>query len=274
MKRTFTYLISAAAAMSLSSCAFFELDNYEAPEETLRGRVVDFDGNPVLTEQASEGIRVRLIDREWEAMGNEVTPQDFNCMPDGTFQNTKLFPGRYNVTVDGPFVPIVLNNEQGVPLEDGSQEIDIKKGKPYEMEFRVQPFLKVEFDGLPTVSDGVITARIKVSRAISRDDLNATMSPTGSWKDENANVTDIRLFVGYSSTLGDRNDDDWWTGKMEFSGNAFDAFDGQTIELTSLVEHPIPSGRHVFVRAAARINYQTANIQRYNYSEQLEVIIP
>lgn len=274
MKRTLTYLLSASVALSLSSCAFFELDNYEAPDETLKGKVIDMDGNPVLTEQASEGIRVRLTDREWEAMGNEVTPQDFNCMPDGTFQNTKLFPGRYNVTVDGPFVPIVLNNEQGVPLEDGSQEIEIKKGTPYEMEFRVQPFLSVEFDGLPTVSDGVITARIKVKRAISRDDLNTKMSPTGSWKDENANVTDIKLFVGYSSTLGDRNDDEWWTGKREFSGSEFDALEGQTIELTSLVEHPIPSGRHVFVRAAARINYQTANVQRYNYSEQLEVIIP
>lgn len=277
MKRLvkFTYIALLACGMtSVSSCAFFELDNYDAPEETLRGRVVDMDGNPVLTEQASEGIRVRLTDLEWEAMGHEVTPQDFSCMPDGTFQNTKLFPGRYNVTVDGPFVPIVLDAEDGTPIADGSQNIDIKEGKPYEMEFKVQPFLNVEFVDLPSVSNGIVTAKVRITRAVSRDELNEILSPTGSWTNDNANVTDLKLFVGYSSTLGNRNDDELWTGTINFAGDQFDSMEGKTIEISSLSEHAIPSGRHVYVRAAARINYQTANVQRYNYSETLEVYIP
>lgn len=28
-------------------------------------------------------------------------------MMDGTFQNTKLFKGEYNVRIDGPFIPLV-----------------------------------------------------------------------------------------------------------------------------------------------------------------------
>ena len=128
MKKTLFYITAASAILSLSSCAFFELDNYEAPSETLRGRVVDMDGNPVLTEQASEGIRVRFWDLTWEAQGHETLPVDFNCKPDGTFQNTKMFPGDYRVTVDGPFVPIVRDASDGTPIVNGAKEINIKEG--------------------------------------------------------------------------------------------------------------------------------------------------
>ena len=39
-----------AALLMLSSCSMFEIDNYDEPEETIQGRVVDVKtGNPVLT---------------------------------------------------------------------------------------------------------------------------------------------------------------------------------------------------------------------------------
>ena len=50
-----------AALLMFSSCSMFEIDNYDEPEETIQGEVVDVaTGNPVLTDQGSEGIRVRL----------------------------------------------------------------------------------------------------------------------------------------------------------------------------------------------------------------------
>ena len=36
----------------------------------------------------------------------------------------------------------------------------------------------------------------------------------------------------------------------------------------------IPSGRTVFIRAAARINYETESVRRWNYSEPMEVLVP
>ncbi len=272
IKRIAFYALAAAGLMSAASCSLFKIDNYEAPDETIRGRVVDMDGNPVLTDQGSEGIRVRLMDLEWEAAGNEVTPQDFNCMPDGTFQNTKLFPGRYNVTVDGPFVPLVMDDAQGVPVADNSQNIEIIKGKPCEVEFMVQPFLNVEFVDYPQVSDGKIIAKVRVSRAISKNDLKEAISQTGDWKDEYANVTDIQLYVGYNSSIGYRSHDSEWSSYVEYSGSAFESKLGKEIELRT--NGVIPSGRKMYVRVAARINYQTANVRRYNYTEPLEVLIP
>lgn len=262
----------AAGMLSMNSCAFFELDNYDEPSETLKGRVIDMEGNPVLTDQGSEGIRVRLMDLEWEEMGGQATPQDFNCKMDGTFQNTRLFPGRYNVTVDGPFVPLVMDDANGVPVKDKSQTVNIEGVT--EIEFQVQPFLKVEFVDYPSVSDGVITANVRVTRAISRQDLATEIGQTGDWQDSYANVTDIQLFVSYSSTVGYRARDTYWSGSLSYTGNAFDVNDGEVITITSNQENPIPSGRHLFVRAAARINYQTANVARYNYSDVMEVIIP
>ena len=262
----------ASGMFSMNSCAFFELDNYDAPEETLKGRVVDMDGNPVLTDQGSEGIRVRLMDLEWEEMGGQVTPQDFYCKMDGTFQNTKLFPGSYNVTVDGPFVPLVMDDANGVPIKDRSQTIEINGVT--EIEFQVQPFLKVELVDYPSVADGIITAKVKVTRAISRQDLADEIGQTGDWEESYANVTDIQLFVSYSSTVGYKARDEYWSGQIRFDGSEFDSQEGDVIEITSNAEHPIPSGRHLFVRAAARINYQTANVARYNYSDVMEVIVP
>ena len=112
MKQTTFYIsMMFCGLLSVNSCALFELDNYDGPEETLRGRVIDeATGEPVLTDQGSEGIRVRLTELSWE--GN-VTPFDFNCMPDGTFQNTKIFEGDYRVEVDGPFIPLVRETSDG-----------------------------------------------------------------------------------------------------------------------------------------------------------------
>ncbi len=264
-------LIFAIAALSISSCELFRLDNYDAPSETLYGKVIDVKtGDPVLTDQGAEGIRVRLIETSWE--GN-VTPQDFYCKPDGTFQNTKLFEADYNVRVDGPFVPLVMETTEGHPIKDESVNIHLKGKK--EIIFEVQPFLKVEFDSSPVVSAGKIMASVKVTRATTREELAQAFEATGSWKPAYGNVTDIQLFVSYSSTVGYRNRDSRWSSEIKYSGAAFDQLEGKSISIKS--NGTIPSGRKVFVRAAARINCDTpsgSGTKRWNYSEPIEIDVP
>lgn len=94
-------------------------------------------------------------------------------------------------------------------------------------------------------------------------------------KDEFLNVTDIQLFVSYSSSVGYRARDERWSSKLEYTGSAFNEFLGQPVVIRS--QGYVPSGRKVFVRAAARINYDTpagSGTRRWNYSEPMEVIIP
>lgn len=259
------------AVLAVSSCSLFELDNYKAPSETIYGSVTDVNtGAAVLTDQGSEGIRVRLVETSWE--GN-VTPQDFNCKPDGTFQNTKLFEADYNVRVDGPFIPIILETEDGTVVKNNTQDVHVK-GKT-EVNFQVQPFLNVEFVGSPMVSGGKITAKVKVSRATSRDEIRKAMEPTGIWKESMANVTDIQLFVSYSSSVGYRAKDNRWSSELTYTGQAFEKLLDTDVTIKS--NGTLPSGRKVFVRAAARINFDTpvgSGTRRWNYSEAIEIDVP
>jgi hypothetical protein len=271
MKKIIFYPI-LCLLFTLSSCKLFELDNADAPAETLQGEVVDVaTGEPVLTDQGSEGIRVRLTELSY---GDNVTPNpDFYCMPDGKFQNTKLFKGNYNIRIDGPFIPLVREDERGVPLADETQTMDISGVT--KVKFQVQPFLKVEWVGKPTVSNGVITAQVRVTRAVSEADFQTKVEPMGNYSSSFLNVTDIQLFVSYSSSIGYRARDETWSNKIEYTGNAFNALLGQPVTIRSI--GTIPAGRTVFIRAAARINYDTpvgSGTRRWNYNEGTEVMVP
>lgn len=261
-------IAAVLSTLLLSSCSLFKLDNYDAPSETLFGKVTDVKtGEPVLTDQGSEGIRVRLVEKSWS---ENATPQDFNCRPDGTFRNTKLFEADYNVRIDGPFVPLVLETEDGTLVQDNTRDVHIK-GET-EVNFEVQPFLKVEIVGSPMVSAGKITANVRVTRATTREELSAALSPTGSWKDAYANVTDIQLFVSRSSSVGYRARDTRWSSELKYTGAAFESLLGTNVSIQS--NGTVPSGQKVFIRAAARINYDTpagSGTKRWNYSEAVEV---
>lgn len=275
MKKT-TIFTAFAFLFLLASCSMFELDNYEAPAETLKGEVVDVaTGERVLTDQGSEGIRVRLIETSW---GENATPNpDFYCMPDGTFQNTKLFKGRYNVQVDGPFIPLLREDERGVPIADETKDVDIEGVT--EVRFEVQPFLKVEWVGKPRVVNGKIEAQVRVTRGVAESDFQAKIEPMGGYSSSFQNVTDIQLFVSYSSSVGYRARDERWSNVINYTGSAFNSLLGQpvTIESKATADAPLPSGRILFIRAAARINYDTpkgSGTRRFNYSEPLEIMVP
>jgi hypothetical protein len=271
MKKIALNTLLLCALFSFNSCDLFELDNYAEPGETIQGEVVDVaTGKRVLTDQGSEGIRVRLTELSW---GENVTPNDFNCMPDGSFQNTKVFAGNYNVRIDGPFIPLVREDERGVPLADETQTLDIKGVT--KVKFEVQPFLNVEFVGEPTISNGKVTARVRVTRAVSEEDFRNKIEPMGGYNNSFLNVTDIQLFVSYSSSVGYRARDERWSSQIEYSGTSFNALLGETITIQS--NGTIPSGRTVFVRAAARINYDTpkgSGTRRWNYNEAMELMVP
>lgn len=257
--------------LSFSSCDLFKMDNYEEPAETLEGEVVDVaTGERVLTDQGSEGIRVRLTELSW---GDNVTHNpDFYCMPDGSFRNTKLFKGNYNIRIDGPFIPLI-REASGILLADETKTIDIKGTT--KVKFEVQPFLKVEWVEEPTVTNGKVKAKVRVTRGVSEEDFRAKIEPMGSYNNSFLNMTDIQLFVSYSSTVGYRARDERWSNQIEYTGSAFNSLFGQTITIES--KGTIPAGRTVFIRAAARINYDTplgSGTRRWNYNEPMEVMIP
>ena len=267
MKKLFYSILICFAAVSFNSC---EIDNYDEPQETIKGRVVDAaTGELVLTDQGSEGTRIRLRELSWK---ETAVPDnfDFFCMKEGIFQNTKVFKGHYNVRIDGAFIPLVRKTTAGDTIADETKYLDIKGVT--EVEFKVQPFLKVEWIGTPTVSNGKITATVKVTRAVSPADFKAKIEPMGGYTDDFLNVTDVRLFVSQLPYVGYREWDNRYTTQINYSGTSFNALLGQPITITTT--GVIPAGRTVFIRAAARINYATENIKRHNYNTAVRVDIP
>lgn len=260
-------MLFCLAAVSFNSCT---IDNYAEPQETLKGRVVDAaTGELVLTDQGSEGTRIRLRELSWKE--TKVPDNfDFFCMKEGIFQNTKIFNGHYNVRIDGAFIPLVRKGIAGDTISDQSKYVDIKGIT--EVEFKVQPFLKLEWIGQPTVNNGQITATVKVTRAVSPADFKAKIEPMGGYNDNFLNVTDVRLFVSQVPYVGYREWDNRYSTQIDYSGNSFEAKLGQPLTITT--KGTIPAGRTVFIRAAARINYATENIKRHNYNAAIRVDIP
>jgi len=226
-----------------------------------------------LTDQGNqdghEGTRIRLNELSWK--GTAVPSNyDFYCMKEGNFQDTKVFSGHYNVRIDGAFIPLVRRNAAGDTIADESKYIDIKGVT--QVEFKVQPFLNVAWVGTPTVSNGVITATVVITRGVSPADFKAKIEPMGGYDDNMLNVTDVRLFVSQGAYVAFRDKDDRYTKNLDYSGNLFEPQLGVPFTITT--SGVIPAGYTVFIRAAARINYATENIKRYNYNAAVRVDIP
>lgn len=271
MKKLSLYIMSATLLI-FSSCNLFEIDNYEGPSETLKGEVVDVaTGEPVLTDQGAEGIRVRLLELSW---GDNPTPNpDFFCKPDGTFQNTKLFKGEYNIQIDGPFIPLVRETAEGVPVADETITMEISGTK--HVRFEVQPFLKVEWVGEPQIINGKVRAQVRVTRAVSEAEFQSKISPMGGYDANFLNVTDIQLFVSNSSSVGYRARDTRYSNEIQYGGTSFNALLGETITIES--KGTLTSGHVMFIRAAARINFDTprgTGTRRYNYNEAIQMLVP
>ena len=103
MKRL--YYIFGLSALLLSSCNYFEYDNYEAPNSGLEGTVVDRKTNEPLQAEAANSYKVEYYELSWEEAGHANTQSRFFWgKADGTFLNTKIFAGKYRITLkEGAF---------------------------------------------------------------------------------------------------------------------------------------------------------------------------
>lgn len=100
----------------LSSC---DIDNFEDPQLTLRGRIVDSQTDKLVE---SGGINAGTVVRLYE--GNSTQPLVYNTLPDGTFFNSRVFPGAYTYTAQGPF-KLVHADPQSLRI-DQDAELEIK----------------------------------------------------------------------------------------------------------------------------------------------------
>jgi len=250
MKKILYCLSFCLLSVGLFSCA--DIDNYDEPKETLKGKVIDKTTKaPIQTEMGDKGIRLKLLELSWS---DDPKPYYFTCMQDGTFNNTKIFKGKYNVVPQGAFVPLIIKDSDGKTVIDESQTLDIKGTA--DLTFEVEPFLNVEWVGQPVLNpNGNITVQVKVTRGTTNTEYH---------KD----VTEVTLFINSSSYyVADNNYDNRYTTKI--TGDEAKDCIGKVLTITTTGNFSME--RDYYIRVGARIDYNVEGAQRFNYNEPKQV---
>lgn len=213
-----------------------QIDEYDAPKETLIGRIIDKNtGLPLLSE--TNGTRIKYEELSW---GDTPTPTYSAVKQDGTFRNTKVFEGRYLITpVDGPFFPVE------------GKEIEIKGEKS--LDFEVEPFLNIKIEDI----------------ALNGTDANINFKISRS--KEAFKITDAKVFISYTNFVGNNAFLTDKPGQKLSPSINLEKIDDATILSTtySLEVKGLEKGRTYYLRVGARTK---DNVQkRYNYSEIKQV---
>src|SRR5690606_7638070 len=159
----------------------------------------------------------------------------------------KVFKGRYNVQVDGPFIPLLREDERGVPIADETKDIDIEGVT--QVRFEVQPFLKAEWVDEPRVINGKVQAKVRVTRAVSEEEFRAKIEPMGGYNNSFETVTDSQWLASYSSTVGYRSRGERCSNDLLYAGSSLNSLCAETITFAS--KGTRTSARIVFIRARA-----------------------
>lgn len=259
-KLLYTLLVGGASALLVTSC--MEVDNFDAPSEHLTGNIIDVTtGKNILADQGE--ARVRIWEKSFSLNpGNQNIPVKM----DGSYNNTKLFAGTYDIVPEGPWWP--ADTLRNVPI-----------GGKVTRNFEVTPYLKLA--DFSAVLDGD-TMRIKGRLAVPP--IPVANAERG---DVMPALMDVRCFISVNQFCGNANHLDAYHNLeidkvkqtiisdrrswAQITGGVTDengyAYSTRTYEF-NLWAKP---GYTFFVRMGARVD---DTYQMYNYSEVVKIEVP
>jgi hypothetical protein len=138
-------LILSGIVSVLFSCN--EIDNYNAPNGDIYGKLTDKITTKQLQSEEPNGFTIKLFEKG----GAMNSPIAFQGKPDGTFENAMIFQNEYKVlATEGAFFYV--------------DTVKVQVGSRTEVNFEVVPFLAV-INASVTASAGKITANYKIARS-------------------------------------------------------------------------------------------------------------
>ena len=156
--KLFNYcILSVLLCFILTGC---EIDNYDEPDCTIEGKILDHMNQPFQVNQGAGIIRIREI--SWAKDSTTYTAnRTLKVQQDGSYRNTKIFNGTYRLLpYSGAFFPYDDVNKDN---DDAGELIDIK-GKATK-DFSVTPYLTLEWVQKPTVdANGYLNCSVKFTR--------------------------------------------------------------------------------------------------------------
>ena len=221
------------------------IDNFDAPAAHVSGTVIDkTTGKPMLLDHGVNHIRI------WEVSYSlDPTPQDLVIKEDGTYNNTKLFSGTYNMLPrDGAWWP--CDTTYNVPIG--------KKGTV--QNFEVTPYLHI-VDFTADLSGTTLTMTCRLQAPVTEG---------------LPQITQVRAFVNNNIHCGPGNQMNYYNTdenrvNVRKMWNAIgDASGNQTVEPYS-VSVTVKPGYTYWVRMGAQLN-DTFN--SWNLSEVIKITVP
>jgi hypothetical protein len=237
-------LLLVATVLFFASCQ--EIDNWDEPNARLYGNVIDsYTGENLMMDQ--NDWQIRIIDRTWEQMNGTVAQyQSLAVQKDGVYNNSKLFPGTYDMLpYDGPFWPV--DTVKGIVLRSETQQ-----------NFTVTPYLQVlNFNATLNGTNLTLSCTVKAPIIAGLPNLY-----------EVKGFLSLTTFCGNSNyiNIGDYNN----LRKQINKSWAAEVGTADSKDYT-LGPFPVKSGYTYYVRIGANVN---ALSRRYNYSPIIKVVVP
>lgn len=129
IKKTINRMVTISVILiTLSACDMFEIDNYEAPNATLKGGIIDAQTGELVETTIEYGSTLKLDEIGW-APGGTLTRI---IKENGEYQDKMMFAGKYKVTFNEcNFYPFVV------------EEITVNKGENV-INFEVTPYIRIK----------------------------------------------------------------------------------------------------------------------------------
>ena len=228
MKKLFNILFFISTCIWMTSC---EVDNYEEPDATLTGTVIDATtGKGLITEQPNGFL---IYYKEIAAEYPSAQFRTFQGKADGTFNNSKLFAATYEVYPGlGAFV---VPDVQTVKLSPGSETT---------VNFTVTPYVSISNVSMTKAGSNALTVQFTLSK-------NA------------GTIQDYRIFATNKTPLVGSNITD------NVGGGAVALQESDLGMSISVDLSGFETGYKYWVRVGARCNEAPSG--RYNMSEVFEI---
>ena len=221
MKRL--YYIFGLSALLLSSCNYFEYDNYEAPNSGLEGTVVE--------------------------------SRFFWGKADGTFLNTKIFAGKYRITL-----------KEGAFYAPEPEVVYLKENRLTRLDYSVIPYARVNIDEITLTGSKQNNLEIKYTIEDTEKEVNTEGLDEGLYT-----LSEAQVFISSKSpNVGVNNSETKYTirAKKEFERGDYEP--GVPFQVVEKNVRNLDPGKYW-----VRIGVRTANPQkRYNFSTIKEIVVP
>lgn len=248
MKKLLYSLLIGISAFCITSC--MEIDNFAAPDAHVTGRLIDSTtGENYITDHTDSEIRI------WEkSYSLNPSPQGIPVKSDGTYNNTKLFAGTYNMLpFNGPYWPA-----------DTAFSVKIGGGKTTVQDFTVTPYLKIVN----------FKAELKGDTITMSCRLQAPLTSRGGVA--LPQVLEVRPFLSLTQFCGAANRIDYYYSNnfrvnLRRTWDRIDANGDGISDDTYTIRVDVKKGYTYNVRMGASVN---DTYQKYNYSEIVRISVP